>query len=312
MTPTFYDFKNVGVSSVTPNDLHVANTNIFVFFQTIFLKKAMSVFEVKNMPKHWDKDYFLYVLWEIGFLAVINTDRFGVIPQQCGLWGYNVFYRPSHATVQNPLIHAEHELVIGVDCEVIKLQPDYRSIMDIVNFYAGLSSLACETFAQNLFNSKLGYIFFSTNKAMAETFKKMYDKIASGEPIVVTDRSLLDPATGNPSWQAFSANLKDNFISKELLEILATIENMFDTEVGIPAANTEKRERMISAEIKVGSVETYSRMDFILDTLNDCCEKVNQMFGLNLKFDWRYPPELTGMGDVADADKSNFKRVGTL
>ena len=48
-------------------------------YSRYLLQKAISTF-TWDMPKTWSRSYFLYVLYCFGRLAIINTDKFGVIP----------------------------------------------------------------------------------------------------------------------------------------------------------------------------------------------------------------------------------------
>jgi hypothetical protein len=256
----------------------------------------MSVFEW-DLPETWNKDYFLYVLYCWGYIAVINTDKFGVIPQGCGLKGYDVFYAPTHAVIANPLLSGILEPRIGTQCELLKLQPDFSGILDLVGHYAEQMALASQSVSVNLLNSKLSYVFTAKTKALAESLKKMYDQIASGEPAVVIDSRLKNSADGEETWKAFEQNVGGNYIVTNLLADLRKIEAMFDTEIGIPNANTDKRERLIQDEVNANNIETYSKCAMWLENLQDACKRVNDMFGLSIAVRWREIPEMGGASD---------------
>lgn len=286
--PFFYDHANAMVSQVTPNTVHVKNVGLTRFFQRYLLQKAISVFKW-NLPENWSRDYFLYVLYCWGFIAIVNTDKFGVIPQGCGLKGYNVFYQPRSAIIQNPLLSGTLEPVIGKQCTLLKLQPDYGGIMDLVSFYAQEMALASEAIDVNLLNSKLSYVFTASNKNAAESLKKLYDRIASGEPAVVIDKNLYND-DGSVSWEAFQQNVGQNYIAGDLLSDLRKIEAEFDTKIGIPNANTDKKERLITDEVNANTVETRNLPELWLESLQKGCKEANDMFGINISVDWRNEP----------------------
>lgn len=271
--------------------------NLSWMFQRYLLQKAISVFKW-TLPETWDKDYFLYCLYCFGHIAIINTDRYGVIPQACGLMGYNVYYRPTNAIITNPLLTGILQPRINQECVVLKLQPDYGGILDLVQMYANLMSQIATATGVNIANSKLAYAFFAKNRAAGETFKKLYDAIANGQPAIAVGKELLDEQ-GNPLWQPFQQDIKNTYITGDLLRDLRTLENRFDTEIGIPNANTEKRERMIVDEVNANNIETFSKCQLWLEQLQETCDSANRMFpGLGLAVDWRNKPE---MGGVADA-----------
>ena len=288
--PSNYEFENLYNSMRSPSTVHCRNTALVEYYTKYLLEKAISVFKFDGLPETWARNYFQYVLFGYGYIAIINTDKYGVIPQMSGLTGYNVFYQPTIVTIANPLLDGLKTLEIGTQCEIIKLQPNYSGIMDIVTTYADLMALCTETAGVNLLNSKMSYIFFSQNKAAAESFKKMYDKIASGEPAAFIDKGLLDDE-GNPSWTMFTQNVGQNYITDKILNDLQTIENQFNTEIGIPNANTQKRERLITDEVNANNIDTNAKVSLWLETMQYDIEKVNRMFGLNISVSYRFKEE---------------------
>lgn len=304
--PYYYNYINAETSQVTPSTVHVKDSGLCRYFTKYLLQKAMSVFEW-DLPETWNKDYFLYVLYCWGYVAVVNTDKFGVIPQGCGLKGYDVFYAPTHAVIANPLLSGILEPRIGTQCELLKLQPDFSGILDLVGHYAEQMALASQSVSVNLLNSKLSYVFTAKTKALAESLKKMYDQIASGEPAVVIDSRLKNAADGEETWKSFEQNVGGNYIVTDLLSDLRKIESMFDTEIGIPNANTDKRERLIQDEVNANNIETYSKCALWLENLQDACKRVNDMFGLSISVRWREIPMIGG-----GADGGNIEPAGAV
>lgn len=277
--PADYDFINQYNWRMEPSHIHVKNTQVANYFKRYLFKRAISVFDF-TLPEEWDKNYFTCTLFGYGHLAVINTDKYGVIPQQCQLMGYNVFYQPSNVTISNPLLRGILNPKIGTQCELVKLQPDYRGILDIVDIYGDMLALALETAGINLNNSKTPVIFMVQDKAAAESYKKMYDQITGGEPAVFLNKNLLNDS-GEPNYQLFLSNIGDNYIVSDILQDMRTIMAMYDTEIGIKNTNFEKKERLVTDEANANNEETQSLSDLWLETMQTCFEKVNTMFGLD-------------------------------
>ena len=99
-----------------------------------------------------------------------------------------------------------------------------------------------------------------------------------------------------------------NYISDKLLSDFRRIQNMFDTEIGIPNTNTEKKERMLADEVTINAVETASKVDLWLEELKDSCERANKMFGLDMSVEWRYRPQNVEGGD----DNGNRQSAGAV
>ena len=304
-----FDYQTLNYYNATrsPSTVHVKNSRLRKYFRKYLFQKAISVFKW-NLPEEWDSDYFLYTLYGLGYIAIIDTDQYGVICQGGALGGYNLYYRPSYIVITNPLIRETITASIdrrtegtadraftatsGKECVLIKLQPDYSSIMDIVGFYADQMALAAESMGINLLNIKTGTVFGAESKNKAESYKKMYDMLSDGEPAVVIDKQLMDEQ-GKPSWFPFTQNVKESYVVSDILSDLRKIEAMFCTEVGIPNANIDKKERLISDEVNANNVETSSRCEMWLEEIRKGLTKANEKYNLKLAVDWRVNPEKT-------------------
>ena len=287
--PYSYAFENFINASRNPSSTHVADAFLTRYFQNRLLKRAMGVIKWKNLPDYWEENFLKYVLFINGYVCVVNTDRYGVIPLNCTLGGVGVMYQPTFCMIANPRIKGIIQPIIHEDCEIIKMNPDYKGVMDLVNYHAGKLALASESADMNLWNSKLAYVFTARNKAGAESFKKLFDKIMNGEPAVVQDKNLLDDE-GNPAWVTFSQNLAQNYIANGIFELMRGLEIEFDRDIGIPYADG-KRERLITSEVTVNDNERSVNLDQWVEEINKCCERVNRMFGLNISVEKRYEIE---------------------
>lgn len=284
--PAFYDYINAYNSRFSPSTVHCKNTALTYFYAKYLFQRFISVYKWA-LPSYWAENYFKYVLYGRGHIAIINTDKYGVIPQACGLSGYDVFYRPTNALIQNPLLAGINDLKIGVQCELIYFQPDWSGILDLISYYADLMAICSESFGVNLFNSRLAYVFATSDKTGAEAFKKMVDNIMGGDPAVAVGKKLFD-VDGKPNWQLFNNSLSSNLISTEILDNMATIINMFDSEIGIPNSNTNKRERLIVDEVNSNNIETITKATMWLNTMKECCNKVQEMFNIKLDVDFQF------------------------
>lgn len=288
--PCDYSQENLYLSNFSPSTVHVKNTSLQRYFRKYLLQKAISVFKW-TLPKEWDEDYFKYTLYGLGYISVFNTRTFGIICQGGALGGFNLYYRPKYIVVSNPLLKSALTLDINRDCSLIKLQPDYSSIMDLVGYYADQMALASESMGINLVNIKTGTVFGAENQQQAESFKKMFDKLSSGDPMVVIGKKLFDDQ-GQPTWFPFTQHVKESYVVTDLLSDMRKIEAMFDTEIGIPNANTDKRERLVTDEVNANNVETATRAELWLESIRKGIDKTKQMFpDLTLSVDWRVNPK---------------------
>ena len=289
-----YDFINRYNAHIKPSTVHSQENATAWYFRRYLIQKIISVFEFDGIPDEWSVDYFLYSLFVFGFVAVVRTDLFGVIPQggpNTSLYGYDVFYRPTNVNISNRLLSGILTPRIGVECEIIKMQPDYGSCWDIVSYYADLLALATESLAVNITNSKLAYVFACSDKTVAESFKKMFDSINEGNPAVFADKKLFDD-NGDPLWTTFQNNLKQNYVAGDMLNDMLKIDARFCTDIGIPNVNLAKKSGVTDNEVEANNVDTKSKASLWLETIQEGLDKVNAMFDLELSVKFRFDQEV--------------------
>lgn len=292
--PIPYNVENIAKASFSPSTFHLADNASFGFYARYLWQKMINVFKF-TLPDEWDEDYFKYVLFGIGYIPVLYTNEFGVIPQYGTAGGYNQFFEPDFVIISNELLPDEssRELKIGRDCEVVRLASDWRGAGDLIGFYAAKMALCSQSIDINLINSKVAFVFGAKSKAQAEAFKKMYQDITSGEPAVVIDKSLFSEE-GEAQWQLFSQNLKNTYLVSDIISDMRKLEEEFDTKIGIPNANTDKRERLNTDEVNANNVETEMIAEGWLHNIRKGFEKVKKLYpGVNCSVDWRVKPNVT-------------------
>lgn len=289
--PVFYDYINVYNSRISPSTIHI-NSQIKWYFVRQLLQEVIGLYDFR-LPEDWNHDYFKYVLFVNGFISVMKTDIYGTICQHCTLGGRTIYYAPKYALISNPAFDKSYRLEIGRQCGLIKLRPDYTGIMDIVDYYSDMLALAAETAGLNLQNTKLAYVFLCADKQQAESFKKLYDQIAAGNPAAFADKKLFND-DGAPNWVMFNQQLRNTYIAGDILEDMRKWKNQFCTEVGIPNANTDKKERLIRDEVNANTTETQTKAMLWLDTMRNGMEDCNRLFGLDLDVKLRFTEQEGG------------------
>lgn len=259
-----------------------------------------------GIPKRWRKlggtRYFKNVLFCNGFIGIADTKEYGVIPQICAPTGYGVFKQPVNMLIAQPLVNFEGK--IGENCEIIHLTGDWRGVWDIVEHYAIRLSIAITSLDVSLFNSRVSFLAAAKNKSAAETLKYLYERVSAGEPFQTYDKVIKDDGLneGDPIW-TFQQNVKENYITHDLLSDIDTILHQFDREVGI-LAGTVKKERMIDSEVEANNDDSCARASTWLENLQDSFDNVNDLFpDLNLTFSLKYGGEEHVYNREIDADR---------
>lgn len=261
-----------------------------------------------KLPERWTKlrgqRYFKNVLFQMGFIGVIDSPEYGVIPQIATPKGYGIFLQPTELIVAQPLVNFTG--TIGENCEIIHLTNDWLGVWDICEHYAIRLSTAITSLDVSLVNSRISLLAAAKNKSAADTLKFLYEKISAGEPFAVYDKALkaqgMDDSE-DPIW-TFSQDVANNYITDKLLADIDTILRQFDNEVGILAMNG-KKERMITDEVEAINDDACARASTWEENLTDSFNRVNRLFpDLNLSFTLKYGGEEHEYNAETDTDRN--------
>ena len=279
--PLNYEQMNLYEGMYNPSQVHATNDAEVIFWERSLYQRAMAAIDF-TMPKEWNTDYFKFVLAWRGFISVIPTDEYGVIPQFCSVHDFGIYYEPKYVNVTTPYINKDN-LLIGKDCALIKFTPDYLGIYDVIHHYAEKLALISASIDMNAFNSRLAYIIAARTRAGAETIKKALDNISQGQPNVVIDDKVFKGITGdNTPWIEYSRDVKNSYVGEQLWNEHRTILNEFDSEVGIPNAGQDKKERRLTDEVTVLANDSKCRLRTWLESMQPGFEMVRDLYGIEL------------------------------
>lgn len=276
----------------------VQNDENTAFYMRALYQRAIAgtTFE---LPDVWSraKRYFRNVLFSQGFIGVVDTPKYGVIPQICTFSGYGLFLQPTNIIVSQPLV--QFQGTIGENCELILLCGDYKGIWDIVEHYAIRLSVAITSLDCALMNERLSLLAAGKSKQAAETLKYLFERISAGEPFSVFDKAIKSDGLDDdnePIW-TFSQDVASQYISDKLLADIDTILKQFDHEIGIAAVG-EKKERMITDEVATQNEDSCARASTWFESLSDSFDNVNKLFpDLGLSFTMKYGGEVHEYGE---------------
>lgn len=267
---------------------------------------------IPNNPISWNNRYFKNVTLSNGYIGIIKTNEYGIIPQIAQPSGeVGLYLQPTRLIVSQPLV--QFDGVIGENCELIMLTPDWSGVLDIVEFYAKRLSIAFTSLDVAMINSRAAIMAAGKNKSATETIKALYEKLSAGEPLLVFDKELKSESLdGNDeSIWTYSLDVKQNYIVTDLLQNIRTIIEEFDNEIGI-AAIGQKKERMITDEVTQLTADACARSETWFDCLTASYDNVNKLFPeLNLSFTLKYGGEVHTYGESLQAPREESAENGT-
>ena len=281
-TPLNYNELNCIEGHISPSTAKNRNNKSYDFWIRQLFFRVLGNLEIdfNNIFSTWAKNFILYVTFIKGFSCFAESEKEGLFGQWCTLSGRGFYYQPTKAIVTNPSWNSSREFTIDEDCVIVRCLPDCIGIYDVLDYYAEKLSLLDNAINMSLINSKFAHIIGGKNKSAVYALKTIFDKVNKGESSVFYDKKISDAETGEP-FQFLELFDKNKYISDLLLADFETIMHNFDTEIGIKTIPYNKKERLITAEANAKENESNTKLQIILNTMNEDFAKVNKMFNVN-------------------------------
>lgn len=270
------------------------------YWERSLFQRLCVMFEISGEPEfsanqvQWDMDALYYGLFRIGFLAMFRSNTYGAVFQPATPAGIGMFYQPTGMTINTPYFQIERPLLVGQECEVLKLTPDYMGVWDIVGKYAKELQNMDVAIRQSAINARFAYAIAAPDRKTAESAVAMMERLENGDTAVVYDTRMkqnIEDGTYQVPWQQFDRDLKQNFILPDLLECRRTMLEDFYREIGVKTTQ-KKRERQITQEQEAQDEATFNRRNVWNRCLDQSIERVNNLLGLHLRVKYNEPEEV--------------------
>ena len=122
--PMNFDKINICTNYFQPSGIKVDSLYTDTFDRMLY-ERVCSILNI-TYNGTIDIDYFKYCLLFGGYICITKTDLYGLIAQYPMLTGYNIYFKPTTASIHtyasNAVIDIE-DMEIGKDCSVIYLRP---------------------------------------------------------------------------------------------------------------------------------------------------------------------------------------------
>lgn len=274
-------FQSLGVNN---NSLDINNSYLYRLHMKMLGDKFFAVFDIENMPPSFSKRLIFNAVFLGGVACVFDDEKYGLMCQPCTFRDVTVNYEPAYAVVSNPYAQiVDDSLKIGEDCELIHFDLNYCSIVDYLDYFATLKAQLTSVLINQSRTLENPYIFACENPKIANSFKSLATKVSNGDPFIFADKNLFT-IDGKLNMELFNKELSKNFIMDKVVEIIDDIEQEFLQTIGVPRMYFKKKERMTDDEVNKNDSNTSLLRDYWLDNLNECCEKINSRFNIDMKF----------------------------
>lgn len=259
-----------------PQSIHGIDNYASVMYYNQLMRKIRSIIEIKNVPDTWDTSALKRDLFEYGYFCVYDFAAYGILPVQCTLFGDGYNHRPTNVIITNHVL-GDYEIKIN-DCVIVKIQNDFCGVTELAMRYAQRLANCDTSIDIALYNSRMSYLIGSESKQEADTIRKVYDKVTSGEPMVVIKKDIM-----SKGFTFATQNLKQNYIACDVMSTKTSIYNEFLSEIGINNS-PEKKERLVTDEVNVNNDAIVNSVFEWYLNLKQAEKEINTKYGLNVEF----------------------------
>ncbi len=268
--------KNV----IHPDSVEGVNSIVTQDYRNLLYRYIKSVVSFENLPDTWNQNYIKNWIFKNGYLCMVEWLG-NTYCLNGGYSGRDFNDMPTRIIIANPVLK-NFSRRIGENGELLYINWtgfNFESLERTVNRYAVKLASCDASINVSLINSRASMVFECENDADKGTIEKAYDEITNGEPAVFVIKG-----NSEISSNRFNAiNVKQTYIANDVQLTKQSILNEFFTEIGIPNANTDKRERLNTDEVNANNGATESLMKSYVDCMNECLERFNKIAGTSVK-----------------------------
>lgn len=251
------------------------------------LNFCMTIFDYQGLPETLPKREIESNLLLTGHDIVFKY-RGDIITCNTCLYGFDLYYNPTSATLANPSIRDYINLEIGRNCDIIynsSLKDNVLyiysdgSMLSFIRRYARLLADVESTLDIHMINSRLTSYPVASTDNIVQNIKQFFKKVRAGKTAVITDDAIIQQFR---SVDINRSNIHDGV--NDWLVARDKILEMFFRDIGVKFYNPKKAQ-VSEDELQVNNQMLVISLDDMLQERRAGVERINNMFGTNITVD---------------------------
>lgn len=257
----------------------ILNNRTYVQYVNRLTELAISIFEWSGLPESVDSRYIELHLFSNGCMVYFDDEVMGNLCLDCtyngglDVYGYPILRRAySSYNGYNRLLKNSNSVIIWNNLLHIPSEADIRA-------YARRLWMLDRIIDVNA-NAQKTPILVQGNEKQRLSLVNLYKEYDGNAPVIFGDSSLNTEGLKSISTGA-------PYVADRIYELKTQIWNEALTYLGISNINIQKKERLITDEVTRNQGGTVASRYSRLEARRQAVERINDMFGTNIKVNYR-------------------------
>lgn len=257
----------------------ILNNRTYVQYVNRLTELAISMFEWSGLPESVDSRYIELRLFSNGCMVYFDDEVMGNLCLDCtyngglDVYGYPILRRAySSYNGYNRLLKNSNSVIIWNNLLHIPSEADIRA-------YARRLWMLDRIIDVNA-NAQKTPILVQGNEKQRLSLVNLYKEYDGNAPVIFGDSSLNTEGLKSISTGA-------PYVADRIYELKTQIWNEALTYLGISNINIQKKERLITDEVTRNQGGTVASRYSRLEARRQAVERINDMFGTNIKVNYR-------------------------
>jgi hypothetical protein len=268
--------------SVKKTFAQIQNDETYLMYYNRLRDYALSLFEWSGLPESINERFLEIKMLEEGRVVFFEDNNLGylALPVMYGQM-LNVYQEP---TVYHAVTTGYNKELTPDSAVIIWNNLSRTSFLNTIRNYALRLYQVERTMDVNI-NSQKTPVLILAEESQRLTLKNAYKQYDGNEPFIFGNKSGFD-------LDAFQVLKTDApFVTDKLMTYKHNLWNEAMTFLGIGNAKQDKKERLVSEEVKSNDEQIFSSREVMLIARRQACEQINKMFGLNVSVDFKLNKE---------------------